>query len=190
MITIQCSVADFIQEMLKCLDMTSDQLDELPDEQAEKMLTRAFATVYEKMLETMLILPDVRTVTGKHLHHLTIHAQYDRPLHLLNHTFQTLITRLMCEDGHTHAVLLSFMVPYSSEITDDYISAIEDIDSPAGNQLDSDKRTHMRWHYAKHWLKLFKVPEMPVKEMPIYCFKNLFIQFMQMRCTCNYLYYI
>ena len=56
---------------------------------------------------------------------LSVHGYYNRSVKLLGGKVTFRICRVICEHcGHTHAILLSSMVPYSQVSTSDHISVI------------------------------------------------------------------
>ena len=62
----------------------------------------------------------------------------------MDHKISVDITRIRCDDGSTHAVLLSFMILYSSKSVCDYISTVTDNESETNASLVHFERSLLK----------------------------------------------
>lgn len=93
------------------------------------------------MILKLLDHPDISKVSNGRFQSLSRHTHYSRPLIFMDYKISVDITRVRCNDGSTHAVLLSFMIPYNSSTVCDYISAVTDEKSEINTSLAHFERS-------------------------------------------------
>lgn len=137
-----------------------------------------------------------------HSGYLIKHAYYTRSVKISGGIKLSLsILRVKCSIcGKTHAVLPSFVVPYSQVLLQDHISIIiNDSDqltqaSVMNNNplIDESSIAYIVHSFRKHWqqrLNTFKINiSTSVKHLVQLCFKYFSRQFMQIKCTVNIFY--
>lgn len=131
---------------------------------------------------------------------LHIHGYYYRFLktHSGKHPFH--ICRVKCSFcGRTHAILPSFIVPYSHVPLSDQVAVIDAAENNkplnsimnANILIDESNCRHIIRQYARHWKqKLLSQRIHPVQsaELVPSCFRFFSRQFMQIKCTPNILF--
>lgn len=137
-----------------------------------------------------------------HSGYLIKHAYYTRSVKISGGIKLSLsILRVKCSIcGKTHAVLPSFVVPYSQVLLQDHISIIiNDSDqltqaSVMNNNplIDESSIAYIVRSFRKHWqqrLNTFKINiSTSVKHLVQLCLKYFSRQFMQIKCTVNIFY--
>ncbi len=131
---------------------------------------------------------------------LSIHGYYVRGIKHKDETIPIRICRVKCiVCGHTHAILLSSMVPYSQiqtshqwHICADY-EAGHDVYSICKNvsAIDENNVKSVLRKYRKCWREMLlslRTVFSSVSELVNSCFSNYFMQFMQVRRTPNRLF--
>lgn len=132
---------------------------------------------------------------------LSVHGYYGRGIKNENGTIIITICRVRCSVcGHTHAILLSSMVPYSQiqashqwRICADYESK-HDVCSICDDVLAIDENNvkYVLRNYRKHWremLRSIRLTPSSFTELVLSCFSNYSMQFMQIRRTTNRLFH-
>lgn len=129
----------------------------------------------------------------------SIHAYYNRYLKSSEGKICLRICRVICECClHTHAILLSSMVPYSQISTAEHISIIDNYnnnlsqDSVMENNplIDESNYRYIIRCYLKHWQEKLQSECMtlnPVQQLIKSCFTHFSRQFMQIKSTLNIL---
>ena len=130
---------------------------------------------------------------------LSIHGYYQRSVKSSSGKLVFNICRVKCECcGHTHAILLSSMVPYSQVSISDQISIINNYlnDIPQGSvmnatpSIDESCFRHVIRAYRKYWhekLLSERISLTPVCQLIKSCFAHFSYQFMQIKNTVNIL---
>ncbi|MDO4556697.1 MAG: DUF6431 domain-containing protein [Lachnospiraceae bacterium] len=140
--------------------------------------------------------------TCGHKSSLTKHGYYNRKLKLSGGLIVELsILRVKCSIcGKTHAVLPSFVVPYSQILLEDHISVICNYEDGITDEglmndnplIDESNTAYIRRNYKKYWQQRFKAFGLNIKqdinEIVISCFRYFDRQFMQIKCTQNILF--
>ena len=131
---------------------------------------------------------------------LIFYGSYKRRVQLQDHVLVLTVARVFCSScGHTHALLLSSMVPYSqipAAVQVDTIAAMEE-----GSSLDSLLEKHcfvdesnlraIIRSYRRHWReRLFSeaIPLTPIRMLIRRCFSHFSRSFMQIKSTRNKLF--
>lgn len=155
--------------------------------------------IYDSVIKTLQL--HRMTCSCGHKACLSIHGYYGRRIKIEDGTIIITICRVRCSVcGHTHALLLSSMVPYSQiqashqwRICDDYeshrnISSIcEDVVA-----IDENNVKYILRNYRKHWCEMLRSIRLSLSsftELVLSCFSNYSMQFMQIRRTPNRLFY-
>lgn len=130
---------------------------------------------------------------------LSIHGYYHRSIKSPDGKLAFRICRVKCECcGHTHAILLSSMVPYSQVSTSDHISIINNFnhnlsqdyvmnDNPS---IDESSYRYIIRCYRKYWHEKLRsecIRLTPVCLLIKSCFAHFSYQFMQIKNTENIL---
>lgn len=138
--------------------------------------------------------------TCGHTGGLTVHAYYKRSVKLNGDKITFRICRVKCEYcGHTHALLLSSMIPYSQISTADHVSIINNytnnlpLDSVMNNNpaIDEGNCRYIIKSYLRHWKeKLLSegIKLISIQDLIKACFKAFSRQFMQIKTTSNILF--
>ena len=133
---------------------------------------------------------------------LTIHGYYYRLIKCGDSTISLRICRVICSAcGHTHALLLSSIIPYSQVSTSEQISVIchSETDSDFNDIMDNTPsidesciRDIIR-RFRLHWQqRLLSENLFPISDMTFInsCFSAFDRQFMQVKRTTNILFLI
>ena len=131
---------------------------------------------------------------------LSVHGYYHRYIKSPTGKIRFRICRVKCECcGHTHAILLSSMVPYSQVSTNDHISIINNYlnkhsqdsvmnDNPS---IDESCFRYVIRNYLKYWhekLLSESIRLEPFHQLIRSCFSYFSYQFMQIKNTLNILF--
>ena len=131
---------------------------------------------------------------------LSVHGYYNRSVKLPEGKVTFRICRVICEQcGHTHAILLSTLVPYSQVSAQDHISIIDNYnhgisqdrvmnDNPC---IDESCCRYIIRSYLRHWqekLRSERIHLIPFFELIHSCFACFSRQFMQIKNTANILF--
>lgn len=173
---IDCSVSGFLRKI-------KDFLLNYKDEISIDLLEKAFYFVYSDIVSEFLNHSDMAGISNGSFQTIVPHAYYSRPLFFMNFNISVRITRVRCDDGSTHAVLLSFMIPYSKRTTCDYIAAIEEEESEINGSLDNYQRTFLKWLFNRFLSLHLGLRAVSVAQLSFRCLKELNLQFMQFRST-------
>ena len=131
---------------------------------------------------------------------LHIHAYYERHLKTPSGRIKLRICRVKCECcGKTHAILPSFIVPYSQISLQDQTAVIQASETGSsmetvmqGNAyIDESNCRHIIRQYRKYWKQKLlsqKISLSPVSSLVSACFHFFFRQFMQIKSTSNILF--
>lgn len=131
---------------------------------------------------------------------LIFYGSYKRRVQLRDHILVLTIARVYCSAcGHTHALLLSSMIPYSqipAAVQADAISAMEE-GTPLSSVLEeqcfvdeSNLRSIIR-AYRLHWKERLLSENIPISPLPLLirkCFSLYSRSFMQIKRTRNKLF--
>lgn len=138
--------------------------------------------------------------TCGHSGSLTFYGSYKRKVQLLDEILVLTVARVRCSAcGHTHALLLSSIIPYSqipAAVQIDTIAALEDgipLDSVLSGQCcvdESNLRSIIR-SYRLHWKERLlseSISLTPVSLLIRSCFSSFSRSFMQIKNTRNKLF--
>ena len=131
------------------------------------------------------------TCTCGHTGCLTKHGYYKRSFRFKSHNYTIFILRMKCSQcGHTHAILLSIMVPYSQIPLEDQISIIDAYES-GGNimsvvdencLIEPQEVYKIIQKYTKLWKQRLLSEALKLTEsITRDCFAAFSMQFMQIR---------
>lgn len=171
---IECLVSTFMEKVRNYIENHSGDL-------SKELIQQAFHSVYTDLILELLDYPDIHIISNGRFHSLSRHSHYSRPLLFMDHRISVDITRVRCDDGSTHAVLLSFMIPYSSRTVCDYISAITDEESEINASSVHFERSFLKWLFHR-FLSLHKsLRDFSVYHLSSHCLKEMNLQFMQFK---------
>lgn len=131
---------------------------------------------------------------------LSVHGYYNRFIKTSNDKLKFRICRVLCGCcGHTHAILLSSMVPYSQVSLYDHISIINNYESGQSQDyvmnsnplIDEGCYRYIIKCYKRKWrerLRSERIFPAPVQELINFCFSFFSRQFMQIKNTPNVLF--
>ena len=136
------------------------------------------------------------TCSKCHKHDFVRHGYYVRTLKFRNSSIKLRILRVRCLScGATHAILLYFIVPYSqysleihlkaisSRHIDDFLEWIE-----WNSTLAEYSFYYIRWQYRTYWKERIFSENISFDSSLVHrCFKIFSLQFMQIKCTRNFL---
>lgn len=140
------------------------------------------------------------TCTCGHSGCLHIHAYYERFLKTPSGKLKLRICRVKCECcGKTHAILPSFIIPYSQISLQDQTAVIRTYQTGASMEtvmhdnasIDESNCRHIIRQYRKHWKQKLlsqKFQLSPVSTLVFSCFYFFSYQFMQIKSTPNILF--
>ena len=131
---------------------------------------------------------------------LSVHGYYNRSIKLPTGKVTFRICRVICEHcGHTHALLLSSMVPYSQFSTTDHVSIINNYNNNTSQHslmnsnpcIDENCYRYIIRCYRKYWhekLVSERIPLTSFSHLIKSCFAYFSRQFMQIKNTPNILF--
>lgn len=129
---------------------------------------------------------------------LSIHGYYYRSVKTPEGILSFRICRVICSCcGHTHAILLSSMVPYSRISLADHVSIISDYENGTNaseimNRTPSIDESNLRYvirQYKKHWKQRLLSAGITFSiHLTVSCFEHYLRQFMQIKNTKNILF--
>lgn len=131
---------------------------------------------------------------------LSIHGYYHRYIKAPSGKLKFRICRVICECcGHTHAILLSSMVPYSQVSLTEHISIINNYESCQSQDsvmnsnpfIDEGCYRYIIKCYKRKWrerLRSENILLIPIKKLITSCFSFFSRQFMQIKNTSNILF--
>lgn len=131
---------------------------------------------------------------------LSVHGYYNRSIKLPQGKVTFRICRVICEHcGHTHAILLSSMVPYSQVSTADHISIINNYNQGSSQDsvmnvnpcVDESCYRYIIRCYLRHWHERLLAERISLslfKQLIKSCFAHFSRQFMQIKSTPNILF--
>lgn len=131
---------------------------------------------------------------------LSVHGYYHRFIKTSSGKMPFRICRVKCECcGHTHAILLSSMVPYSQVSLSDHVSIIRNFHSGVSQEslmnsnplVDESCYRYIIRCYKKYWYEKLtseRISLFPVMSLIRSCFANFSYQFMQIKRTSNILF--
>lgn len=137
-----------------------------------------------------------------HCGHLIWYGSYLRSLKLPDHVISLRVARVYCSFcGHTHAILLSSIIPYSSVPLDVQAAIIRCFEQGTGYHqlldsqitLDECNIASIIRSYRHHWRQRILSLPAPVSSLPELirsCFQAFSRQFMQIKFTTNQLFYV
>lgn len=140
------------------------------------------------------------TCTCGHSGCLHIHGYYERFLKTPEGRLKLRICRVRCECcGKTHAVLPSFIVPYSQISIQDQTNIIRTYETGSSMEnvmmtntsIDESNCRHIIRQYRKYWKPKFlsgRISTAPLSELISASFHLFSYQFMQIRSTSNILF--
>ena len=140
------------------------------------------------------------TCTCGHSACLTIHGYYDRNIKSEDHSVRIHICRVKCSHCNTtHALLPSFIVPYSQVSFPDQVDIISCYED-SGNYSDIMERTpsidencihSIIRNYVRHWIQRILSINLSISTSHTFlrlCFLHFSRQFMQIKRTSNILF--
>ena len=128
------------------------------------------------------------------------YGSYKRKVQLANEVFSLSIVRVYCKScGHTHALLLSSMVPYSQIPLSLHVHLIHAYEHRIGFQnilagqylVDENNLKSVIRSYRLHWKQRLLSMGIPLPDIPSLvsrCFSHFSRQFMQIKSTPNTLF--
>ena len=131
---------------------------------------------------------------------LSIHGYYYRSIKTPSGKVRFRICRVICQCcGHTHAILLSSMIPYSQMTVSDQIAVINNYETGQSQNsvmnsnpyIDESCYRYVIRNYRKHWReKLFseRLKLHPVAALVQSCFLHFSQQFMQIKNISNIIF--
>lgn len=139
------------------------------------------------------------TCTCGHSGCLSVHGYYHRSIKTPIGKSKFRICRVICSCcGHTHAILLSSMVPYSQIPLDAHISVLSDFENDNisaetlnnNPSVDESNLRHIIRQYVKHWKQRLTSAEITFSHKLVSsCFSHYHRQFMQIKSTSNILFF-
>lgn len=130
--------------------------------------------------------------------HLIRYGFYSRNIKTSSGLIKLRIQRVKCKIcGHTHAILLSCMIPYSQVLLKDTLSIIQSTsfeelkDIMISNQLiDEANISYIKRQFHKHWKQRLLSENIKLDDSLVFqCFFHYNKQFMQIKRTKNILSY-
>ena len=131
---------------------------------------------------------------------LSVHAYYHRFVKSPSGKLKFNICRVICEFcGHTHAILLSSMVPYSQVSFSCHVSILDNYENETSQDavmesnpyIDESCYRYIIRCYKKHWREKLRSEHIllaSVKKLVTSCFAHFSRQFMQIKTTPNILF--
>ena len=131
---------------------------------------------------------------------LSVHGYYNRSVKLSSGKTVFRICRVICEHcGHTHAILLSSMVPYSQVSASDHISIIYNYNQGTSQEavmntnpcIDESCYRYITRNYLKYWCEKLRSERLSLSHFCLLiksCFSHFSRQFMQIKNTPNILF--
>ena len=131
---------------------------------------------------------------------LSVHGYYNRSIKLPSGKAIFRICRVICEHcGHTHAILLSSMVPYSQVSTSDHRAIINNYNKGSSQDsvmnanpcIDESCYRYIIWCYRKYWHERLLSEFISLsfyRQLIMSCFSHFSRQFMQIKNTPNILF--
>lgn len=131
---------------------------------------------------------------------LSVHGYYHRFIKTPDGKVRFRICRVICECcGHTHAILLSSMVPYSQISLSDHVTVIDNFEKGNSQEqlmssnplIDEGNCRYIINRYRKHWaekLRSERIGLAPAAGLIRSCFAHFSHQFMQIKNTSNILF--
>lgn len=171
---IECLVSDFIEKVRNYIENHSGDI-------SKELIEQAFHSIYTEMILKLLDHPDIHKISNGRFQSLSRHTHYSRSLIFMDQRISVDITRVRCDDGSTHAVLLSFMIPYSSRTVCDYISAVTDEESEINTSSVHFERSLLRWLFHRFLSLHKKLRDFSVNHLSSHCLKEMNLQFMQFK---------
>ncbi len=132
-----------------------------------------------------------------HKGHLIKHGFYTRKIKTSHFIIPLKIQRFKCKHcHHTHAFLLSVIIPYSQILFHDTLSIIRSNIMQDLNQLmienpniDESNISYIKKQYSMHWKQRLLSENIQLDSSLVFqCFFHFKRQFMQIKCTPNILY--
>lgn len=132
-----------------------------------------------------------------HKGHLIKHGFYTRKIKTPDGIIPLKIQRFKCKHcHHTHAFLLSVIIPYSQILFHDTLSIIRSNTMQDLNQLmienpniDESNISYIKKQYTMHWKQRLLSENIQLDSSLVFqCFFHFKRQFMQIKCTPNILY--
>lgn len=132
---------------------------------------------------------------------LTRHGSYHRTVKAVGRQFRLRVCRLRCpECGHTHALMLSCMIPYSQILVNDTASIIICYETHTGFSaflqehlsIDENNIGSVIRRYKNHWQQRLWAESLPLTPLPgliRLCFQAFSRQFMQIKTIPNILFF-
>lgn len=172
---ITCNLRETV-EYLRCA--LEDAIKGDPKADGLEIINKALQEYYSSLVNAYF-----RSEEGNQL---GAHCTYSRSVRLLDQLIRFEVQRVKDEHGKTHAILLSFMIPYNWDLVDDYLAAITSCISDSENSYDYDVLRKMKQKYTRYWKRLIAVHEIPLNENIVAeCFNKLSRQFMQIKTISN-----
>lgn len=141
------------------------------------------------------------TCSCSHSACLSIHGYYKRTVKLPAGPLRLRVCRVICSEcGTTHALLLSFMVPYSQIPLPDQQRICGDFEegkSPClvcevNPSVDENNVKSVLWNYRHCWrekLRSLRIRLFPLDNLILSCFSNYSSQFLQIHHRVNKLFF-
>ena len=132
---------------------------------------------------------------------LSVHGYYRRYIKTPDGKLPFRICRVKCECcGHTHAILLSSMLPYSQISLPEQVSIIKNYEDSlsqkslmdCNNSIDESNWHYIIRQYLKHWKQKLlseRIRLDSIATLTSSCFQFFSCQFMQIKSTQNILFF-
>jgi len=166
------------------------------------IFTECFTTVSQKLYDSVingLSFSFLMCPCG-HSGCLTVHGYYNRSVKVGGMLVSLRICRVICgECGHTHALVLSSVVPYSQTLLSEQAEIVSG--GPDGQVcvmernplIDESCVQAVLGKFKKYWkqrLEYYGMSVWPLCRLVLWCFRQFGLQFMQVRGTANVLFMI
>lgn len=166
------------------------------------IFTECFTTVSQKLYDSVingLSFSCLMCPCG-HSGCLTVHGYYNRSVKVEGILVSLRVCRVICREcGHTHALVLSSVVPYSQILLSEQAEIVsggsdEQVCVMERNPLiDESCVQAVLKKFKKYWkqrLETYRAPVWPLYCLVLWCFRQFGLQFMQARETANILFLI
>ena len=171
MIMIHCHLHKLVEFVKNRLIHSSN------DSSTQEIITRAVQVFYDQSVSELI-------VNNGYLYY----AKYSRRFTILDHTVPLIIKRVYRKGSSADAVLLSFMIPYSSRTADDFTAVLTSCGDrsftveESGNSFDYDAVRLIRWKFNRYWQSILNTRRIYLKtDITTNCITLLGRQFLQNR---------
>lgn len=151
-----------------------------------------FQNLYNYIL-SILDFPNLKCPCGSD-HCLTKHAYYNRKIKTIHGTSILRVLRVKCSHcKHTHALMLSCIIPFSQIMFRQHLDIIGSILSKPNEELmitymiEESNIRYIKKQYKTHWETSLVDSKISLDiHLPSHCFSLFKKQFMQIKKLCNF----